>query len=146
MKLEFSSGGIIYRKNPPRLGEAGKGRTEIALVLDGYNHWTFPKGHIEKGEKPEEAAIREVGEETGILDLKVIKLLEKMDYWFKMDKELIHKFVYFFLMEAPRDSKLIFQKEELKDAQWFTLKKALETIDYKKDNIALLKKAIANLV
>jgi 8-oxo-dGTP diphosphatase len=138
MKLEISSGGIIYRK--------GKGKLEIALVLDGFGRWTFPKGHIEKGEKPEEAGLREVGEEIGIHDLKIIKILKKIDYWFKLEGTLIHKYVYFFLMEAPPGAKLTFQKAELKDARWFTPQNALETLDYKKDNTPLLKKAIENLV
>ena len=138
MKLEISSGGIIYRKN--------KGKFEIALVLDSFSRWTFPKGHIEKGEKPEEAGLREVGEEIGIRDLEIIKLLKKIDYWFKLEGVLIHKYVYFFLMEAPPGAKLKFQKEELKDARWFTPQNALKNIDYKKDNTSLLKKAIENLV
>lgn len=134
MKFEFSAGGIVYRKS--------RGQVEIALILDSYDKWTFPKGHIEKKENPEDAATREVGEEIGIVDLKPIKLIDKIDYWFKKEQILYHKFVYFFLLEAPLGAKLKAQKEEIKDAAWFTPKQALAKVGYQKDDVPLLEKAI----
>jgi len=134
MKFEFSAGGIVYRKN--------KGQVEIALILDPYDKWTFPKGKIEKGEKPEKAAVREVGEEIGILNLKPVKLLNKIDYWYKRDKITYHKFVYFFLLEAKKDANLKAQKEEIKDARWFKPNEALEEVGYEKDDIPLLEKTL----
>ena len=41
------------------------------LMLRAYHHWDFPKGLREDGEQPIEAAVREVGEETGIHDLEM---------------------------------------------------------------------------
>jgi len=41
----------------------------LTLMLRAYHHWDFPKGIRERGEEPMEAAIREVGEETGITEL-----------------------------------------------------------------------------
>ncbi len=137
MKLEFSAGGIIFKKE-------GKDYN-FALILDSYGKWTFPKGQIEKGEKPEMAAVREVSEEIGLKDLKVIKLLDKIDYWFKDKTELVHKFVYYFLMEASEKTKLKPQIQEIKAVRWFTPKKALEVLGYKKDSEELLKKAIKEL-
>lgn len=134
MKFEFSAGGIIYKKE--------KKGFKFALVQDGYHKWTFPKGKIEKGEKPEETAIREVGEEIGIKDLEIITLLEKIDYWFKDKTALIHKFVYFYLMEAAKNSVLKLQIEELEKAQWFDAPSARKTLDYKKENLRLLEKAL----
>lgn len=135
MRFEFSAGGIIYRK-------PSEGKFEFVLVLDSYDKWTFPKGHIEKKEKPEQAALREVSEEIGISNLKLIKLLDKIDYWFRIKDDLIHKYVYFYLIEAPRDVKLKHQSQEIKAAKWFLPKKALETLGYKKDDVPLLQKAI----
>jgi len=133
MKLEFSAGGIIYKKS-------GK-NFKFGLILDSYSKWTFPKGHIEKGEKPESAALREVGEEVGLENLKVTGLIDKIDYWFKLEKETFHKYVYYFLMEAPADARLVPQASEIKDAQWFEPKKAHEILDYKKDSLHLLTKS-----
>ena len=133
MKLEFSAGGIVFRKR--------EGQFEIALILDPYKKWTFPKGRIEKGEKPEEAAIREVGEEIGIENLKPIKLIDKIDYWFRREGELYHKYVYFFLLEAPLKAGLKHQKEEVLDAKWFNKNSALENVGYKKDDVPLLEES-----
>lgn len=137
MKFEFSAGGIIYRHK-------GQG-FEFVLILDSYGKWTFPKGHIEKHEKPEIAAQREVAEEVGIQDLKVIKLLEKTDYWFKLAGETIHKYVYFYLMEAPVEAELKPQISEIKDAQWFTPTDTLNNLGYKKDSEKILKIAFEAL-
>lgn len=137
MKLEFSAGGIIFKKRGDEF--------QFALVLDSYGKWTFPKGHLEKQEKPESAAQREVSEEIGINDLKIIKILEKIDYWFKLSGETIHKYVYFYLMEAPAEAELHPQTQEIKDAQWFPSKETIARLGYKKDSVKVLRKAFAEL-
>jgi len=134
MRFEFSAGGIIYKSLPDK-------KIELALILDPYGKWTFPKGKIEKKELPEIAAKREVSEELGITKLEVIGLLEKIDYWFKEGDVLIHKFVYFYLMRAGRKTVLKAQSSEIKDAKWFGPDEALNILGYKKDNEALLEKA-----
>ena len=137
MKFEFSAGGIIFQKN-----DAG---FRFALILDSYDKWTFPKGHIEKGEKIAIAAGREVGEEIGLKNLKVVKLLGKTDYWFRLSGQLIHKFVDYFLMEASPESILKPQEAEIKDAQWFSPREALKILGYKKDSLELFRKAFEEL-
>ncbi|KKQ90863.1 MAG: NUDIX hydrolase [Berkelbacteria bacterium GW2011_GWA1_39_10] len=137
MRMEFSAGGLIYKKVDKHF--------QIVLVLDSFDKWTFPKGHIEKGEKPEIAAGREVAEEIGFENVRVVKLLDKISYWFKQDDDTIHKFVYFYLMEAPVNAVLTHQTAELKDARWFFPKDASKIVGYKKDNLPLLKKALAIL-
>ena len=133
MKLEFSAGGVIYQKL--------KDDFQFLLILDSYDRWTFPKGHIEKDEKPEIAAKREIAEEVGLKNLKIIQKLAKNDYWFKDEKTFIHKYVYFYLMEAPPESTLKAQTEEIKDAKWFSYTEAQKTISYKKNTASILKKA-----
>jgi 8-oxo-dGTP diphosphatase len=137
VKFQFSAGGIIYRKH--------NSKVEIALILDSFGKWTFPKGHIEKGEKPEIAAKREVGEEIGITNLKIISLIDKIDYWFKEKDELIHKFVYYYLIAAPPESRLKAQTSEIKDAQWFLPEEAEEKLGYKKNTLEVFNKAIFKL-
>ncbi len=78
-------------------------RTHAALIgrLDrrGRLLWSLPKGHIEDGETAEQAAVREVAEETGI-EGKVLSPLGTIDYWFVAENRRVHKTVHHFLLEA----------------------------------------------
>lgn len=132
MKMEFSAGGIVYKKT--------KEDFEFALILDSYGKWTFPKGHIEKNEKPEEAALRETTEEIGLNQIKIIELLEKVDFWFKFDDQLIHKYVYFYLIESDGTEELSHQVEEVQEAKWLSPQDTYDQVDYKKQNQAILMK------
>ena len=62
--------------------------------------WDLPKGKIEKNEKIEEAAIREVEEECGIKNLQLERLLDKTYHIYKMNHEYIFKITYWFLMRS----------------------------------------------
>jgi 8-oxo-dGTP pyrophosphatase MutT (NUDIX family) len=57
--LEVSAGGIVFRRAPDL-------SPIYLLIRDSYDNWGFPKGHLENGESPAEAALRETGEETGL--------------------------------------------------------------------------------
>ena len=61
--------------------------------------WSLPKGHIELGETAEEAAVREVEEETGIIG-RVVAPLGTIDFWFVAEDRRVHKTVHHFLMRA----------------------------------------------
>ena len=130
MKLEFSAGGVIIKKDGQKF--------RFALILNSQKHWTFPKGHIEKREKPEIAALREAKEETGIKHLKTVAPLEKIEYWFKDDKDLIHKYVYYYLMRT-KDDLLTPQLSEIKNVQWFSDVEALNNLKYKEDILVIKK-------
>lgn len=84
------------------MGDLG-GQPRAALIgrLDRYGRllWSLPKGHVEPGETPDEAALREVAEETGIQG-KVIARLGTIDFWFIAERQRIHKTVHHFLLEA----------------------------------------------
>ena len=66
-RLETSSGGVVYR-----MLDDGP---HFLLIRDPYENWGLPKGHLEGGETPVEAAVREVMEETGLNELRVIDQL-----------------------------------------------------------------------
>ena len=89
----------------------------VDAVLEG-NGVADGEGHVEAGETIKDAAVRETMEEMGLTDLKVIKPLGKIDFWFRdrYRKEsrgmLIHKDVHYFLMEAPSDAEGTPQKKE----------------------------------
>ena len=65
----------------------------------GRLEWCLPKGHLEGDETPEEAAVREIAEETGIQG-EVLRRLGIIDYWFTGDDRRVHKVVHHFLLSA----------------------------------------------
>lgn len=91
---EISAGGIVVdvRSPTPRVAVIAR------LNRAGRVEWCLPKGHLENGETPEEAAIREVAEETGITG-RVVSTLGSIDYWFSINGRRIHKTVHHYLME-----------------------------------------------
>ena len=121
---EVSAGGMVYRKD----GDDYK----FILILDAYDKWTFPKGHVDGDEKPEEAAVREISEETGLKNLKVITYLGEAEVKVhKPGDKPFRKLIKYFLVDT-KDTKIIVPKvDELKDVKWFDKKEALEIIGYK---------------
>jgi 8-oxo-dGTP pyrophosphatase MutT (NUDIX family) len=74
-RTETSAGGVVVRLD--------HGRPLFLLIRDSYRNWGFPKGHLEEAENPERAALREVGEETGLTDLVLRGMIEKIDWQFR---------------------------------------------------------------
>jgi 8-oxo-dGTP pyrophosphatase MutT (NUDIX family) len=69
------------------------------LNRQGKLLWSLPKGHIEPGETAEQAAVREVAEETGIAG-EILAELGSIDFWFVAQDRRIHKTVRHFLLRA----------------------------------------------
>jgi 8-oxo-dGTP pyrophosphatase MutT (NUDIX family) len=90
---ETSAGGLVVRRSG--------GDLHVALIAR-YDRrrrlvWSLPKGHVEEGETVEEAALREVYEETG-LTAQIVAPLGIIDFWFAVEDKRIHKTVHHFLM------------------------------------------------
>ena len=87
---EYSAGGLIFDD---------QGRVAIIArhSRSGHLEWCLPKGHIEKGETPEQTAVREVHEETGILG-EVIESIATIDYWFTGTSQRVHKLVHHYAL------------------------------------------------
>lgn len=128
-RFEYSAGGIA------RDGEL------LLMIrvqnLEGHEMWTFPKGHIEAGETAEQAAVREVEEETGYR-CEIVSLLEKVAYWFQRDAILTKKSVTWFLMKSLVKAGGHDPKEVL-EAQWVPIEEAKRRIRYKSDRKILAK-------
>ncbi len=86
------------------------------LILDRHGRWTLPKGHLEPGESPVDAAVREVQEETGIYAV-MVQRLPQVRYRFWESGLLIRKEVIYYLALAHRGS-LKPDRSEVKDARW----------------------------
>jgi 8-oxo-dGTP diphosphatase len=132
-KREFSSGGVIIKKSKERLG--------VLLIKDGYGHWTWPKGNIEKGEAPQEAAVREIREEVGLGKLKLLDKIANAQYFYRLKGTLVFKTVHIYLFEAEGNECLKVLKSEIEDAAWFPPAEALKRIEYRGSK-EILKKAI----
>ena len=81
--------------------------------------WSLPKGHVEPGETREQAAVREVEEETGIAG-RIPAPLGAIDFWFVADGRRIHKTVYHFLMEQV-GGQLSADDAEVVEVEWVPL-------------------------
>jgi bis(5'-nucleosidyl)-tetraphosphatase len=93
------------------------------LVKHGKGHWAFPKGHADEGESPEQAASRELFEETA---LRIVRFLPdeplKEFYLFKRQGILVEKMVTYFLAEVEGVVRI--QAEEINDFKWITFEEA----------------------
>jgi 8-oxo-dGTP pyrophosphatase MutT (NUDIX family) len=90
--------------------------------------WSLPKGHIEEGETPEEAAIREVAEETGIQS-EISRELGVIDFWFMAGGKRIHKTVHHYLFKEVGGN-LAPQESEVDEARWFPLEEIVNLLAY----------------
>jgi 8-oxo-dGTP pyrophosphatase MutT (NUDIX family) len=107
-----------------------EGRPLFLLIRDSYDNWGFPKGHVERDEAPERAALREVEEETGLGGLVLRDAIETIDWYFRFRKRLIHKVCHFYLMQSERSETRPQLEEGITECSWLPLGEALERISY----------------
>ncbi len=127
MKLEFSAGGVVYKKD-----------SDITLILlaqhSQHHGWVFPKGFIGdkiEGETKEAAALRETEEETGIKG-EIIEPLTPVEYWYQMDGEKHHKTVYYYLMKEIGGD-ISKHDWEMEQVEWLPIDKVQERLTFPSD-------------
>ena len=136
MVFERSAGGLVLKK------DGGKIKILMVQVKNLQNQivWTFPKGHIERGETARQAALREVEEETGWkCELKETrKPMKKVQYFFKRGKALVKKQVVWF---RAKPIAKVGKKDpaEIRKVRWVFLEKAKRSVVYNSDKKILKK-------
>lgn len=121
-----SAGGVVFRHDD--------GPAKILLLKHESGKWMLPKGTIESGETPEEVALREVREEAGISQVRVVADLGEERYYFfwRAEDTYYDKTVRYFLLEFLGGQDAAPQSEEgFVACEWVALQEAMERIKYK---------------
>lgn len=113
VRVEQAAGGVL-------LNEAH----EVLMIYKNH-HWDLPKGHIEAGESPEAAALREVNEETGVQDITLGQRLHKTYHLFRIKRKRVLKISYWYAMRAPKVSLTPQLEEGIERAEWLSMDAAL---------------------
>ncbi len=119
VERQHSAGGVVERE----------GRV-LLIATGGGRRWQLPKGRIEAGESIEQAAVREVREETGVVG-RVVAPLPAIDYWFADGpSRRIRKHVDYFLLAYVMGSENDFDPVEVDEARWFDWDDAIERLTH----------------
>jgi 8-oxo-dGTP pyrophosphatase MutT (NUDIX family) len=119
---ETSAGGVVFR-------HAREGIVFL-LIRDSYRNWGFPKGHLEEGEAPERAALREVAEETGLGALVLRSEIDVIEWQFRFRGRVIHKVCHFYLMETRQRRTKPQLEEGITACRWATFDQAEKMLAY----------------
>jgi 8-oxo-dGTP pyrophosphatase MutT (NUDIX family) len=113
-----SAGGLVVREGEILLISTREGK-----------RWQLPKGHLERGETPEEAAVRETREETGVTG-RVVAPLPPVEYWFNERGVRIHKRVDYYLLAFVTGNAADYDRKEVSGAAWFSWQEGLERLTF----------------
>jgi ADP-ribose pyrophosphatase YjhB (NUDIX family) len=121
---ETTSGGIVFRHSPKTQA------VEILLIKDAKNRWTIPKGHVEEGEEPKATAEREIREETGLQEMRVMQWLGKVNFRYRRNHTLVLMTMHIYLVEGLGNTNRLYPEDWLSDIQWLPAAKAVDAIAY----------------
>ena len=121
MFREKSCGAVVFLRNS---------EVNYLLLRYGAGHWDFVKGNVEPNESEKDTVIRELQEETGIVDAQFIDdFKEKIEYFYRRQGATIHKEVIFFLIETHTE-KVELSYEHV-GYTWLNYQHAMEKLTFK---------------
>jgi 8-oxo-dGTP pyrophosphatase MutT (NUDIX family) len=115
----LAAGGVVLRQ-----GERG---AEV-VIAGREGMWVLPKGTPDRDERIEQTATREVREETG-LDVRIVRPLGTIEYWFALPRQRVHKTVHFFLME-PLGGDVSRHDHEYDEVRWVPAEEARRLLTF----------------
>jgi ADP-ribose pyrophosphatase YjhB (NUDIX family) len=121
---EPTAGGVIYRRN------ATTKEIEILLIQDAKDRWTIPKGHIEEGETAKVTAEREIKEETGLHEVKILNWLGKINFRYRRGSSLVLMTTEIFLAHALGNTDDLKPEDWMNGIKWFAAAEAVDRIEY----------------
>ena len=122
---EPTAGGVIFRRSKSK-----PAKIEILMIKDSKGRCTIPKGHIEEGETARQTAEREITEETGLQEMKVLNWLGKINFRYRRGNSLVLMTTEIFLVQATGDTQDIKPEKWMTDLAWLPATDALEKIEY----------------
>ena len=131
----MSAGGVLVR------GEEVAAIVPVRRAAGGKRVLALPKGHVDPGETPEQAALREVREETGMTG-ELIEQLGEVRYWYQREGRKIPKLVTFFLLEYRSGSDAD-HDTEVEEVRWLPLEDAVSELSYKGER-EMVQRALAS--
>ena len=142
IRREVSSGGIVYKVTARGVS--------VAFICDSVGKWTFPKGHVERRETIERTARREVREETGLKNLRLVRKLGRITITFEdryvRKGDTVTKDIHYFLFEASPNARIKKRRpaksgERIRGARFVGLKETRELSAYE-DMDMIVEKAV----
>ncbi|MGE3267935.1 MAG: NUDIX hydrolase [Chloroflexota bacterium] len=131
---DVSAGGVAYRHGP--------GGIEVVLVgRSEPERWVLPKGTPNRGESLDQTAVREVAEETGI-QVRLIRPLHEIQYWFALRGVRHYKTVHFYLMEAIGGDTAL-HDHEYDEAVWFPIAEAERRLSFTNERTVVARAIMA---
>lgn len=119
---QHSAGGLVVH-----------GRRILLISTREGRRWQLPKGHLEEGETSEQAALREVREETGI-NGRMVAPLPGIEYWFVEQRtRRIHKRVDYYLLDYESGDISDFDPEEVTSAEWFSWEDGIARLSFENE-------------
>jgi 8-oxo-dGTP pyrophosphatase MutT (NUDIX family) len=132
MRREVAAGGIVFRRTARGV--------VFAMIVDSYGKLAFPKGHVRRGERLVECAAREIYEEMGVRNLRLLRRLGTNDIWFRdrfvYKGYLIHKYIHYYLFETDRHANIRVERreggrgEQIRRGMWVPMYDVLKRSSY----------------
>ncbi|MCH8919139.1 MAG: NUDIX hydrolase [Chloroflexi bacterium] len=119
-----SAGGVVLR-------EGAAGAEVVICGRDADDVWGLPKGTLDEGESLQEAAVREVSEETG-LKVEIVTKIGVVEYWFSADGVRYHKWVHHYLMRST-GGRTADHDAEHDRVEWMPADKAIRRLTFDND-------------